>query len=411
MNRLLISSLAATACISVASGQRDPGIPLLTPEERAAVDAQSEAFSNAIQPALKNASASTVRIWSGTQRLAYGTAVGNGTRIITKWSELLRARGEWLVEAAKQDIRPANLLGVYPDYDLALLEIPGDPLPPAEFSDQTPELGAFLAAPQPDGRLAAFGVVAVAARNLKEADQAFIGIAADPDHTGDGVKIGRVVENSPAAAAGIQSGDIILSINERDVNGWFELRNALSGIQPGNSLSMTYQQAGQTITREIQAAGRPQFPQFPGARLQQMERMGGPISRIRDEFPIAIESDMRPLPNQIGGPVVDLQGRIIGITLARAGRTKSYIIPATTLNALLDTMPESVETASERIANLRRDRSRQNPLIPDAPDLMPSPRVAPGRGNPPDPNRLDRHLTDMQRLLDLMRQEMKALER
>ena len=390
----------------LALAQRDNGVPLLTPTEKAAIDAQSAAFTRAIEPILTDAAQSTVRVWSGTRRLAYGTVVDDGTQVLTKWSELMRSRGDLRVEAAGRELRAVDLIGVYVDHDLALLAIEGEPLEPVRWADAEPVLGSFLAAPQPDGRLAAFGVVAVPSRNLKQADQAFLGINADPTHEGGGVKINLVVEDSPAAQVGIQEGDVLLSVDGREVNGLFELRNSLNGIPPGSTLPLVLRRNGETMIRDVEVGSRPQFPRFPGARLQQMERMGGPISRVRDEFPSAIESDMRPLPNQIGGPVVDLQGRAVGITLARAGRTRSYVMPAAAITAMLQNAPESPEAAGERIAAARQAEPAQ---IMGAPRARPAP--VPGRGNAPSPERLGRHLSDMQRLLELMGQEMDSLNR
>lgn len=408
MKHTICLTILLLALPSLAHAQRDNGVPLLTPAEKEAIDAQSASFSRAIEPTLAEASQSTVRVWSGTRRLSYGTVVGDGTQVLTKWSELLRSRGDLRIEAAGRELRAVELVGVYADHDLALLKIEGTPLQAVRWADQEPRLGSFLAAPQPDGRLAAFGVVGVPSRNLKQADQAFLGINADPTHEGAGVKIMIVAEDSPAAQAGIAEGDVLLSVEGREVNGLFELRNALSGIAPGSTLSLTLRRGDETMTRNVEVGGRPQFPRFPGGRLQQMERMGGPISRVRDEFPSAIESDMRPLPNQVGGPVVDLQGRVIGVTLARAGRTRSYVMPAAAVIAMLETAPESPEVAGERIAAVQQDEPRQGIQAPRA---MPAPSPAPGRGNAPGPDRLGRHLADMQRLLELMGQEMDSLER
>ncbi|MFU8893755.1 MAG: PDZ domain-containing protein [Luteolibacter sp.] len=411
MNRLIsLATLFLTFGALPGHSQRanSHGVPLLTPSEKQAVDEQSAAFGRAIEPVLADAAQSTVRVWSGTRRLAYGTVIGDGSLVLTKWSELMRSRGDLRIEAAGRELRAVRTLGVYPDHDLAVLKVDGEPLQAVQFTDAEPGLGHFLAAPQPDGRLAAFGVVAVPSRNLKPSDQAFLGVTADPSHDAAGVKIDVVMDDSPAAKAGVMKGDILLSVDGREVNGLFELRNSLNGVPPGSMLPLVLQRAGEMLIRDVEVGGRPQLPRFPGARLQQMERMGGPISRVRDEFPSAIESDMRPLPNQVGGPVVDLQGRVIGITLARAGRTRSYVMPASAVIAVLQTAPEDPELAGVRIAAAQQDEPRQGIQAPRA---MPAPSPAPGRGNAPGPERLGRHLADMQRLLELMGQEMDSLER
>jgi hypothetical protein len=397
----VVFAMAATAF-----AQRNPAVPLLTPEEKLAVDAQTAAFNEALEPLLADAARSTVRVWSGNRRLAYGTVVGDGSRVVTKWSEIGRARGDLRIEAADSELRGVRVAGVYANEDLVLLELLGEPLHAISWYREEPGLGMFLAAPQPDGRPAAFGVVAVPARNLRETDQAFLGVMGDAGHDGDGVRIERVVEDSGAAAAGLLPGDVIRRVGGREVNGLFELRNSLNGVPPGEALELLVERNGETTTREVVLGGRPELPRFPGARLQQMERMGGPISRMRDRFPVAIETDMRPLPNQVGGPVVDSRGRPVGITLARAGRTRSYVMPAAALDDLLSTAAADPVEAAEQLAAANSGERHEGIHVPRA---MPAPGG--GGGNAPGPERLGRHLSDMQRLLDLMHEEMEALGR
>jgi hypothetical protein len=374
-------------------------IPLLRPEERQAVESQTDAFNATLTPLIREAAASTVRIWSGTRRLAYGTVVGDGALVLTKWSELARARGDLRIEAAGSELRAVNIKGVYADEDLVLLSIEGEPLVPVKWFFETPPLGGFLAAPQPDGRPAAFGVVSVLERNLRVTDQSYLGVLGDPDFDGPGVKIAEVQPESAAAAVGLRSGDVILRVRERPVTGLFELRNALSGIAPGQKVPLIVNVNGKERTFEVLLGNRPQLPQFPAPRLEQMKRMGGPISRVGDSFSRVIQSDMRPKPNQIGGPVVDMQGRVIGITVARADRTRSFVMPSTAVADLLKRQPEDPELAAATVAR------RMEEMIParDEP-----PRAL--RAAPPNPERMRRHLSDMQRLMELMREEMDALE-
>lgn len=388
----------------MAVAQRDNGVPLLTLEEKQAIDSQSDAFNRAFEPLLTTAAQSTVRIWSGTRRLAYGTVVGNGDRILTKWSELARSRGELRVEATGRELRTVEIVGVYAEHDLVLLAMDGEPLTPVNWAEEEPGIGRFLAAPQPDGRMAAFGVVAVSARNLRESDQAYLGVRGETGEGAAGVRITSVQHGSGAAEAGLRTNDIIRSIEGREVNGIYELRNALNGIGPGDTIRIEIERAGETFARDVLMGARPEIPRFPGGRIQQMDRMGGPISQVRDRFPAAIESDMRPQPNQIGGPVVNLAGDVVGITLARAGRTRSFVMPAAAVIAMLESDPEPPENANTRVAANRHEGIHS----PAPPRAIPAPQ--PQHGTPPDAERLGRHLSDMQRLLELMVEELEELE-
>ncbi len=392
-----VTLLALLTLTSSLFAQED--IPLLLPEERQAVMRQDRAFSEAITPALGIAAKSTVRIWAGSRRLAYGTVVGDGTRILSKWSEIARASGDLRIDVGDGEARPVKLAGVYESEDLVLLDVEGVALTPVSWATEEPKLGSFLAAPQPDGRLAAFGVVSVLERNLRATDSAYIGIVAAKGYSGDGVKIDKVDPKSGAAKAGLVSGNVILKVGDRSISGLLELRNALTSVTPGQKVSLWVEAGGREKRLEVALGNHPGKSEFFGARLQQMERMGGPISQIRDSFSSVIQSDMRLLPNQVGGPVVDLKGRVVGITMARADRTRSFIMPGADVEELLKQDP-----ANPALAQVRDDGDEAKPLPAHGGK---APR---GRSQPASEERMRRHLTDMQRLMEYMQEEMEALE-
>lgn len=362
------------------------------------IESQAEAFNQAIAPALTEAAKSTVRVWSGSRRLAYGTVVGDGSLILTKWSEVANATDKLRVDDGNEG-RSVKLIGVYEAEDLAVLQIQGLPLKPVSWSTESPKLGNFLAAPQPDGRLAAWGVVSVLERNLRDTDLAYLGVTGALGYAGQGVKIAEVAEDSGAAAAGLRPGQIILKVAERSISGLLELKNALIGTVPGTTIALTIEEKGKQKKVDVLLGNRPKMEQMFGARLQQMERMGGPISQVRSSFTRVIQTDMRPKPNQIGGPVVDLQGRVVGITMARADRTRSFIMPSAAVIHLLEK-----PTIDPAVAEVRSDE------IKNAPRLAArgaAPQRRPDRGGE---ERALRHLTDIERLQNHLRREMDALE-
>ncbi len=392
-----IVPISVALCV-MAQGADD--IPLLQPEERRAVEQQTDAFNAALQPSLAEAARSTVRLWLGNKRLAYGTVVGDGTRVLTKWSEVSAAGDNVLVEASNNETRSAKIVGVYEDEDLALLEFAGRPLPAVKWSQAELALGSFVASPQPDGRPAAFGVVSVLARNLRETDQAFLGVMGDMDYKGPGTKITQVTKESAAEEAGLQVGDVILKIDDRPISGALELRNALIGSKPGDSVRVVFQRGKEERVVDAVLGNRPEFPQFSGRRIEAMERMGTELSRVRTAFPSAIQSDMRPRPDQIGGPVVNLEGEVVGITLARADRTRSFFMPASRIEDLLakpGTDPSLVSVREPgQVARMEaRPRNLRQPQ---------------GQAPRQTQERLRQHLTDMQRLRQFMQGEMEMLE-
>src|SRR5690606_31507268 len=69
-------------------------------------------------------------------------------------------------------------------------------------------------------------------------------------------------------------------------------------------------------------------PSGQASRSEAMNAMGGPLSARNSGFPAVIQHDTVLKPNECGGPLVTLAGEVIGINIARGGRTESYAIPS-----------------------------------------------------------------------------------
>lgn len=394
---------------------QEQDVPLMRPDEEKVINAQNDAFNEVLGQTLGAASKSTVRIWGKPGRtrnavvLAYGTVVGNGTQILTKWSEVERAESTLYVQAGEEESFKATVAGVYSDEDLVLLdvEVPEvedgasrTPLTPAKFFETEWKYGRFVSAPQPNGKPAGFGVVSVLERNLRETDRAHLGIMADIEFRGKGVKIAEVQPDHGAAEAGLQSGDVILDIDGREISGLQELQNALTNKHPGDSVKLKIETAGKERSVDVVLKNRPMFGQFSPERLNQMERMGGEPNRVRSGFSRVVQSDMKIQKNQVGGPVADLEGRIVGITLARADRTRTYLMSGSAVMELLKQKPETAEEARAKIELRRQELAEQRR------ELMPRMRLP---QKPMERERAERHMSDLERLLGRLNRELESL--
>lgn len=394
-------------------------VPLMRPAEEAEVNRQSDAFNKALQPVIAEAAKSTVRIWGNSRRpkiLAYGTVVGDGGQVLTKWSEVERFTNSLQVQTDGKESYSVEIVGVFSEEDLVLLELgkggkvlnagegfeeSSAKLTPAKFHPSNLTLGKFLTAPQPTGKPVAFGVVSVLERNLRETDQAHLGIMADLEYKGEGVRISNVQPEYGAENAGLQAGDVILKVDDRNVAGLFELKNALAAKQPGDTVNILVESAGKERAFEVLLSNRPVTGQFSGDRLNQMERMGGKTSKVRSGFSKVVQSDMRIEHDRLGGPVVDLEGRIVGITLARADRTRTYIMGS---EVVMDLLKGEYDTVAEART---KQTAREQMLAKQQRELIPKIRAM---GKRPSLQRQRRHLSDMERLMERMNQEMEALE-
>ena len=345
--------LISIALLPLASAQLSES----SPEDRALLTEQAGALFKALVPAVKNVSSGSVEVRVWRKRVGFGTVVGAG-RVLTKWSEVRRdvrslscrtGDGKWL---------PAVVSGVYPDADLAVMEVEGLKADPVHFADEkTLKLGSFLALSRPDGEAAAMGVVSVLPRSLRSSDRAFLGIVMDLEFEGPGVLVRRVEPGTGAAASGLRADDVILRVMDQKVNGSFELGTVLQRLEPGQKIEIVFQRGEKQEVINVELGGRPRAPRIPYSRMEQMNSMGGHrYSDVKDGFRDVIQSDMQLDPEDCGAPVIDLDGRAVGIAIARAGRIKSFLIPASGIKRLLAMEPAKPQLQSEDLGERKRNR-------------------------------------------------------
>jgi serine protease Do len=76
------------------------------------------------------------------------------------------------------------------------------------------------------------------------------------DQNTHGVLIGDVFPDQPAAKAGILRGDIVTSVDGKEVTNPNELRNAIAAIHPGKKVPIELLRSGKKITAYVTLSGR-----------------------------------------------------------------------------------------------------------------------------------------------------------
>jgi C-terminal processing protease CtpA/Prc len=93
-------------------------------------------------------------------------------------------------------------------------------------------------------------------REARRTSRAALGVVVQETPDQKGVKVLRVRPDSPAAKAGIQSGDIILAVKDQNVDSPSKLSELLSDEKPGNTLRITFLQDGQQKSAEATLTSR-----------------------------------------------------------------------------------------------------------------------------------------------------------
>jgi len=325
-----ITLLAALLCLppSPALAQRDEGLRRSSPKVLAA-----------FRQVVAKPSKSLVRIQCDDEDVALGTVVAADGWVLTKAS-LLPAGSKIVCKLANDKNLEAKLVGVEESHDLALLKVAANNLTPIEWKTSKEAMpGDWVASPGDDKKPAGIGVVSVAARSVLPrsypriiaAGGGFLGITGAPEEDTDGVKIREIVPNSAAAKAGLKVDDLILAIDGKKVKDIESLQSILGNLKPGNKVTVRIKRDKEEKELEATLGKRP--PEMSRADFQ--NSMGSKLSDKRTGFPNILQHDTILNPRDCGGPLVDLNGKAVGINIARAGRVESYAIPSDTVLALL----------------------------------------------------------------------------
>ena len=91
----------------------------------------------------------------------------------------------------------------------------------------------------------------------KAVQHAYLGVSVGDSRTGSGAQIGAVRSGSPAATAGLQTGDVITAIDGNPIADANALTAVVSEHQPGDTLQITVQRNGSTVKVTAKLGTRP----------------------------------------------------------------------------------------------------------------------------------------------------------
>ncbi|HUS93300.1 MAG TPA: PDZ domain-containing protein [Phycisphaerae bacterium] len=303
-----------------------------------------DSVKRAFAPVVARARKGTVGVYCGGKQVALGTVVDAGL-VATKASELSGP-----VECRPAGGKPlkAALVGTDEANDLALLKVDGGGITPVQWADSDdPPVGSWIVTPGLDDQPLSLGVVSVRQRSLPSPRRAlprygFLGISFDTES--DEPRIEQVYPNTAAAHAKLRPSDLIVALGEEEVRDRAELQSRLRRSKPGDEIKLRVRRGEKDI--DI-AATLGEW--LDGRQLNPQEHMGGELSLRSSGFSRVIQHDSALRPDQCGGPAVDSDGKAVGVNIARAGRVESYVLPASTVRAIVAKL-KSKPAAKSKVA-------------------------------------------------------------
>jgi serine protease Do len=298
----------------------------------------------------------TLQVLCDDKPVALGTVIRADGYVLTKASELtgkVACRiSDKQGDKARDKTYSAEVVGIDDQTDLALLKIDANGLTPVPWSRvESPGVGSFLASAGIRSEPIAIGVVSVAARTIAP-QSGMLGIQVGQSN--DGPRVDQVLEGTSAERAGLQVNDIIVRINDRVVTSREAFIDLVGGYQPGDRVRLKVRRGEETLDISTTLGSR-----ISGSRRDFQNRLGGELSERRGGFSKAIQHDTVLRPRDCGGPLVDLDGQVVGINIARAERVATYAIPTP---VVLDVIDKLMPRAPTREASTTRRVTAARPV-------------------------------------------------
>ncbi|MEM7456850.1 MAG: trypsin-like peptidase domain-containing protein, partial [Planctomycetota bacterium] len=267
-------------------------------------------------------------------QVAAGIIVAEDGIIATKSSELRDASNVAVFFGDGRSL-PAEIIRQDDRNDVALLKVPARHLPVVNWSSAETAPGIFVLSPSADGSVYGLGSYSVIPRSTIVGQAAFLGVRPNLTIDGRGLLLSEITPDTAASRAGLRNGDVMLSFAGAAMNSVTDLHREVKLKSPGDTVDIQFRRNGVVTTTSATLAGR-NISGNQAKEFRMMNRLGAIPSRRAGNFPVVFQHDSPMFPEQIGGPVVDLNGNVIGMNISRTGRTGCYAIPSATMQQLVD---------------------------------------------------------------------------
>ena len=311
----------------------------------ASLDELRDHFSNSVLT-LKNARGKT---------LALATVIHESGQLLTKASEIEDAEG--LVALFQGEEHPVEIIDIDEESDIALIRVPVPGLVGVEWAPEEPAVGQLVLTPT-EGSLIA-GVITQPARvapamgyelnYTSDEPSAYLGISFSPESTSPIIE--TIELGSPADKIGLLEGDEIIEFEGRKITDIKEVVELVGKKSIGDKVNLTVKRGEEEVELEPILDERP--PSSAGTfdrrasqrdgQLSSLSGRGGQLSTRRNGFPYALYHDQAIKPRQAGSPLVNLEGKVLGLNIARSMRHRSLAIPTSEIDTIVAKLRRSTQ--------------------------------------------------------------------
>jgi serine protease Do len=275
---------------------------------------------------------SSAVIFDGRRELGYGVVVSPNGHVLAKASEIGEA-SKLNLTIDRKNYPEVVVAGIDPEWDVALLKVEAADLEPVVYAptSDVPQ-GTWVVANGVTSRTkrrALAGIISAKPREVPAEGGAALGVVLKPDV--EELEVVEVNERSGAKQAGLEPGDIIVSVEGTPVAKLEELAEILKERKAGSVVKVTVRRKKEELTLDVRLTARAEMFQDDMSRN---DMMSGEFSARRSGFARVIQHDILGAKRIVGGPLLDLEGRCLGMNIARANRAESFAIPVEELKEI-----------------------------------------------------------------------------
>jgi serine protease Do len=329
--RTKIGRFQATFALMVALAF--PALAQNSPQPRLSRDQfrSGEEILHTLAPVSAKTRYSIVKFYVDSETVSLGAIISSNGLVVTKASELKKGKLTcWTADDRHVD---AQVIGTDEEDDVALVRVQAEGLTPIEWAEDEVHVGQWAITPGIAKTPHAIGIISALPRKIRP-QRAFIGVQFDARSSEP--RVDRLEEGLGAEKVGMKKGDLIVAVNSEAVTNRKQVIDALGEFRQGQTVKLRVKREEDELDFEIEL-----MPPTENLRAGDFEssaeaaRLRGQVSQRSQGFEQAIEHDTVLQPWLCGGPLVNLDGKAVGLNIARAGRVTTYALPAKLVKKIL----------------------------------------------------------------------------
>ena len=295
-------------------------------------------IQNAFGKSKEEAVTQTVRLMRNDKLIALGGIIHSDGYILTKASSCVGAREAETSDGKKY---PLRIKKRFEETDLAVYKLISetDSFPILNWADESNQSeGSWVLSAHSSLQEIRVGVTSGTPRKIGR-EGGVMGVILTTDRTKiSGVRISEVVPQAAAYRAGLLEGDIVTHADNRRVKNQDSLIKIITKKDPGDVVRIKANRKGEIKQFLVTLGHRSVTFDLFNRNLQ----MSGPVSKRKDNFPFITQHDLPLGKESMGGPLFNLNGKFIGLNIARVDRVTIYALPTDIIKEIIDPFLESI---------------------------------------------------------------------